>query len=90
MVSVEYEGKACVDCLMVIANGDLSGMTDKQRVEWETAVENNDPTFGGRLQVVVTGNPDDEDGSSYFLNHGRCDYCGRTQGGDFHPIAFLA
>lgn len=81
----EYaEGVACTDCLMALANGDTSGISDL--AEWEARVEDHDATQNGAYQVVVVGG--DEDTESYFSSES-CDYCGTRLAGDRYPIVFF-
>lgn len=84
MAEVVFEGHACVDCMMVIANGDTSGMTDGQLLSWRVGV---DSTGLYKLGNVVMACPEDCEGE---FSHSACDYCGSGLAGDRHPIAVLA
>lgn len=85
MVAVVREGQACIDCTMVIANADTSGISELK--EWEKAVSATNPTQNGKYQIVMTCGEECEGES----RDGSCDYCGRSLGyAEFHPIAFLA
>jgi hypothetical protein len=82
MAEVVYEGQACVDCVMLIANDDDSGINDPMRKYAEIAAVGL-----GKLGDVVMAC--DEDCEGEFSAAG-CDYCGSTLAGDRHPIAVLA
>lgn len=82
MVDAVYEGFACVDCTMIIANDDDSGVLEPMRKRQEIA-----HVGLGKLGDVVMACDDDCEGS--FRTNG-CDYCGSTLAGDMHPIAVLA
>lgn len=75
------DGSVCVDCLMVIANGDTSGISDVDK--WSAAVESTNATENGRYRVVVTGD------ESYFSSS-RCDYCSDPLAGDRIDVEFIA
>ena len=65
----------CVDCLMMIANGDDSGVADDEHADWSARF---DRFFSVNPTVVVTPDPDDD---GYFTwNH--CELCQRPTGGD--------
>lgn len=81
-----YDGAVCVDCLMVIANGDTSGISDLPG--WESRVTAKNATDNGRYVVVPAGYSDDDDDPTYF-GKSPCDYCGDTLAGDRHPVAFI-
>jgi hypothetical protein len=76
------DGSVCVDCLMAIANGDTSGISDVDK--WAAAVESTNATENGRYRVVVSG-----DGESYFSSS-RCDYCSDPLAGDRIDVEFVA
>lgn len=76
-------GAVCVDCLMVIANADASGIADY--AEWSRMVARADATDGGKYDVVPAC---DDDCEGYF-SWSSCDYCGSSLGGERHPIAFI-
>lgn len=83
-VSVVFEGHACIDCTLVIANGDESGIPEELYDEWIGGIES------GRLFElghVVMACPDDCEGE---YRTDPCDYCGSPLHGVRHPIAVLA
>lgn len=82
MAEVVFEGFACVDCTMIIANGDDSGIEDVEQHHQRIA-EQGLYELG---QVVMAC---DEDCEGHFSSS-RCDYCGSYLAGDRHPIAVLA
>lgn len=76
------DGQCCVDCLMLLANGE----TDPDWDEAETA------EYLARLEARgVTGEnvtiACDEDCEGWF-SWSPCDVCGSTLGGDRHPVVF--
>lgn len=79
-----YKGTVCVDCLMVIANGDDSGISDLDA--WTARVDATNPTADGRYYFVPAC---DEDCDSGHFSGSRCDYCGTTLAGDRHDVAML-
>ena len=81
MVEVIFEGEACVDCVVFIANADTSGVQDFET--WWKGVQ----SIGlDRLGSVVVACEDDCEG--WFGTSG-CDYCGDHLHGDRHPIVVL-
>lgn len=78
-----FTGGACQDCVMVIANGDDSGIADIDL--WCDMVHQTDPTEHGRWTVVVT----DDGESSWFAWSYDCDYCGTAEAGDRFEITFI-
>lgn len=82
MATVVFEGLACVDCAVAIANGDTSGIEDLER--WEQGVLE---TALYELGTVVTNCPEECEGS---FHTSPCSYCGSDLAGDRHPIAVLA
>lgn len=76
----QVDGSVCIDCLMVIANGDTSGIDDLEG--WEKAVEAVDALEGGRFMAVLVG-------EDTFFGVGRCAFCGSTLAGDRHDVAFI-
>lgn len=81
MAKVVFEGHACVDCVMAIANGDTSGIEDLEA--WEKRV---DSVALWKLGNVVVNCPEDCEGE---FRTDDCDYCGDHLHGDRHPIAVL-
>ena len=77
----QSDGSVCVDCLMAIANGDTSGISDVDK--WAAAVDSTNATEDGRYRVVVTG------AESYFSSS-RCDYCSDPLAGDRIDVEFIA
>jgi hypothetical protein len=82
MVEVIYDGHACEDCTMLIANGDDSGIADPMRKYQEIA-----HVGLGKLGHVVMACDDDCEGE---FRSDDCDYCGTTLAGVCHPIVVLA
>lgn len=76
----QIKGDVCVDCLMVIANGDTSGIDDL--AGWELRVDAKNPTDNGAYMVVPVGD-------ETFFGRGACDYCGSTIAGDRHDVVFV-
>jgi hypothetical protein len=80
-VKMSHQGFVCTDCLMVIANGDTSGIDDV--TAWESRVLEKNATEDGRYQVVPG-----TDTCGHFSRMG-CDYCGSRLAGDVHLVTFL-
>lgn len=80
MVSVVFEGHACSDCAIIIANDDWSGVADANTHSTNIARE-----ALWKLGAVVV-DPDDFDEFSTR----RCDNCGDTHDGGRFGIAVLA
>jgi len=78
---VIFEGQACVDCTLIIANDDGSGITDPAQHRQNIA-----HVGLGKLGGVVMACDDDCEG---YFSWSPCDYCGSTLGGERHPIAVL-
>lgn len=82
MAEIVAEGQACIDCALLIANDDTSGMTDGAAAELRANVAGKcvglDP---------VMACPDECEG---FFSWAGCDVCGSSLGGDFHPVVFFA
>jgi hypothetical protein len=66
-------GSVCIDCAMVIANGDTSGISDLEL--WEAMIGEHDPTENGKWTYVI------DSGEAHFSCR-RCDYCGSNLAGD--------
>lgn len=80
-----YKGEACIDCVIMIANNDNSGMTEEEFAEWTANVERFDACESGKYYAVVDC---DEDCEGWF-SWSSCDYCNSRLGGDRHPIVFI-
>ena len=89
MARVVFEGHACVNCVMVIANADTSGIEDFDR--WESGVyatgllERMSERYGSCSVYVAC--PEDCEGE---YRTDECDYCGSALHGERHPIVVLA
>jgi hypothetical protein len=81
-VSVVYEGFACSDCVMIIANDDWSGIASPELHDAQIAHVG----LGELGHVVMAG----DEGCEGEFSTARCDYCGSTLAGYRHPIAVLA
>lgn len=79
----EYsEGKACADCLMLLANDETPPeMSEVETAEYLANVARH--TAGS--EVVVNCPEECEGGFSWSP----CDVCGSRLGGDRHPVAFF-
>lgn len=82
MTETVYEGFACVDCTMLIANDDDSGIAEPMRKRQEIA-----HVGLGKLGHIVMACNEDCEGE---FRTDACDYCGTTLAGDRHPIAVLS
>lgn len=80
MAAVAFTGYCCQDCLMVIANADISGIPDV--AAWEQAVAAMDATCGGKYTIVVGDDAID-------FGTQRCRNCGTWLAGYRHEIVFL-
>lgn len=81
MVSIVFEGYACIDCAVVIANDDDSGVSDSVREEWERGMEN---VALYELGNIVVGDEYNE------FSTRRCDSCGTHLAGARQSIAVLS
>jgi hypothetical protein len=68
----------CVDCLMLVANGDASGMDDETEARCTKGIE----SYDGYL--VCNDHDDDKEFSS-----SPCDVCGSHLAGSRHHLAAL-
>jgi hypothetical protein len=83
MATVVFEGECCVDCLHLIANGDIpTDWDDKQVSEWLARIEKDNPDN----YYAVVACPENCDGG---FSRSRCDHCGSTMSGERHQIAYL-
>jgi hypothetical protein len=80
-IEVVYEGYACTDCTMLIANGDDSGIAEPMQHYAAIASVGLD-----KLGHVVMACSDDCEGE---FRTDSCDYCGTSLHGDRHLIAVL-
>jgi hypothetical protein len=76
-----FDGFVCTDCLMVIANGDTSGIEDV--TAWERDVLETNATEDGSYIVVPAYDDDPR-----FSTMG-CDYCGSKLAGDANLVTFV-
>jgi hypothetical protein len=80
MIDNTITGSVCIDCLLVIANGDTSGIEDL--AAWESAVLQANSTEDGRYTIVPVA---DETHFSTSM----CDNCRTTLAGDRHDVVFI-
>ncbi|MCV7174854.1 hypothetical protein [Mycolicibacterium sphagni] len=81
MAEILSYGLVCVDCAMIIANDDDSGISDA--TAHRGAIARTNLSHNGRYQVVMAcGDDCDGEFSTY-----PCDYCGDRLDGERHPIA---
>jgi hypothetical protein len=78
--------KVCVDCVQVIANGEINDGTDRgdEVAAAQVAIWGDDA-----IGLVLTGSIDDPGGELGFY-WSSCDGCGSTLGGDRHAAAVLS
>jgi hypothetical protein len=81
---VDDEIWACVDCLMIVANDDASGMDDETEAKCRAGVSK----FDGYLVCNFGSDEDSEEGIREFSSCG-CDVCGSPLAGTFHRLALL-
>ncbi len=76
----EYDGVACVNCVMLICNGDTSGNsyceTEESQEEWFAQIEKHS---GGVYWVVVC---DNEINPHHDFSTEECSVCGTKLAGD--------
>jgi len=72
---MNYDIDVCVDCTMMIANGECEGLDPDS---WYHAVKANGMT---RFDVALNIGEDTEPSFSWSA----CDYCGSRLGGDRYP-----
>lgn len=83
-MEVAWEGKACPDCGMAIANGDDSGASDEW--SWDKMGEGISKLPGDGHPIIDC--PDCESGDHGF-ERGPCDLCGSPYDGNFHRAVTL-
>ena len=85
-IETVFEGMACTDCALIIANGDASGMSEDDYAAWCERVEYValGEHFNG--DVVVTCDGDDCDA----LYTSPCDHCDERAHGARHAIVVLS
>lgn len=76
---VQWEGKACPDCVMAIANGDDSGAGPEW--SWEKLDQHTQGIPGEGPLIVGDDEP--------WFGRGPCDTCGSPYDGDFHRVVRL-
>ena len=83
MSELEVHGPhmVCVDCIMFIANGDLSGSTDEDAARVLAAAEEEGDR--GRSWVAGDGENDVE------FSWRPCPHCGTTLGGSRHEAFYF-
>lgn len=81
MVNVITGGIVCADCILFIANNDLSGLSDSERFDWQQRVARFDATENGRWTIVP-------DGIDHGFGQG-CDYCDTPLWGDLYGVSFI-
>ena len=81
---VVWEGKACPDCAMAIANGDDSGASDEW--SWDKLNHHTSQLPGDSGPIIACGEDDDCD--SHF-QRGPCDTCGSPYDGTFHKVVTM-
>jgi hypothetical protein len=72
---MNYDIDVCVDCTMMLANGECEGVDPDG---WYHAVKANGMT---RFEVALNIGEDTEPSFSWYS----CDYCGSRLGGDRYP-----
>lgn len=78
----EPDGYCCVDCLCLLANGDVpEHMDDVQRSEWLAEIDRRTAGYD-----VVPACQEDCEG---HFSWSSCDVCGSTLGGDRHPVSMI-
>ncbi len=82
MFKLVDSGAVCVDCVMMIANGDNSGIEDFPA--WEKRVEHVNPTEDGRYEYIL-----DDSEDSLFFGTLPCDFCGDHLHGDRHGVGIF-
>jgi len=75
-MKVVDEGMACVDCVMMIANGELPHDCDEERQKELEAID---------IGWCVSGGDEDHDEFSWSS----CDVCGSTLGGSRDKVVLL-
>lgn len=76
----EYSGEVCVDCLFLLANGEVP----EERPDLADEIEEQWPAADG-WQLVITC----EEGCEGGFSWSSCDACGSTLGGDRHPFVAM-
>lgn len=79
------DGHACVDCIMLIANGDTSGNSRCETEEGEAAYLADVARYSEGGEWVNNCDETCEGGFSWSP----CDVCRSPLGGDRHPVAWF-
>lgn len=76
----EYSGEMCVDCLFLLANGEVP----EERPDLADEIDRNWPTADGwELSIAC------EENCEGGFSRSSCDACGSTLGGDRHPFVAM-
>lgn len=73
-----YEGQICIDCVMLVANGDTSGFSG----DVDEYLRRVAAGYGDDVEVVVVGT------GEQFFSHA-CDLCNTALDGDRMPATFF-
>lgn len=77
----EYDIEVCIDCLMLLANGEISEESDHSAEEHAALMDRGWPSDEWELAIAC---PEDCEGSFSWRD---CQGCGSRLGGDRHPVA---
>lgn len=81
-IEESFDGEMCVDCIMLLANGETPPeMSDRETEDWLAAIDRNWPESEGWHLV-----PACDEGCEGSFSWRACDVCGSNLGGDRHPV----
>jgi hypothetical protein len=80
MATLVYELSACVDCLMLVANGDVPDDRPELDSEIDAYLQ-----LKPNQHLVCSGGDSEDDEFSWS----RCECCGSSLGGSRHQLAVL-
>ncbi len=103
MTNVVYDianARCCQDCVIIMTNGDNSGMTEEQYATWEANRAQISPSLEGwewsGVQCdswVEDGVACDCDGDDHVIDGwfswSPCEWCGDTHGGTRYNVALM-
>lgn len=92
--------RCCADCVIIMTNGDRSGLSDEEYARWEEGVESvsleRDGWRWSGVQCdswVEDGVSCDCDGDEHvsegWFSWSPCEWCGDTCGGDRYNVAIM-
>ena len=87
-------GWACVDCLILLANGDVPAeMTADEITEWQSRIDASTDGFNVTLGMLRDSHEcpegtDECECETRTFSWSACDVCGSNLGGERHAVSF--